>query len=87
MQNNSVNKGIFHIFNARIWVPMPVYRGMEILLDMSLIYYHIHELYIHLSSALFEVYLLHVQKKKKKGNQLSVIYLTFDNELSFLARE
>ena len=86
MQNNSVNKGIFHIFNARIWVPMPVYRGMKILLDMSLIYYHIHELYIHLSSALFKVYLLHVHQKKK-GNQLSVIYLTFDNELSFLARE
>ena len=25
MQNNSVNKGIFHFSGARIWVPMPVY--------------------------------------------------------------
>ena len=66
MQNNSVNKGIFHIFNARIWAPMPVYRGMKILLDMSLISYHIHELYIYLSSALFKVYLLHVHQKKRK---------------------
>ena len=73
MQNNSVNKGIFHIFNARIWVPMPVYRGMKILLDMSLIYYHIHELYIHLSSALFEVYLLHEKKKKKRKSTFSHI--------------
>ena len=73
MQNNSVNKGIFHIFNARIWVPMPVYRGMEILLDMSLIYYHIHELYIHLSSALFKVYLLHVHQKKKRKSTFSHI--------------
>ena len=73
MQNNSVNKGIFHIFNARIWVPMPVYRGMEILLDMSLIYYHIHELYIHLSSALFKVYLLHVHQKKKRTSTFSHI--------------
>ena len=73
MQNNSVNKGIFHIFNARIWVPMPVHRGMEILLDMSLIYYHIHELYIHLSSALFKVYLLHVHQKKKRKSTFSHI--------------
>ena len=73
MQNNSVNKGIFHIFNARIWVPMPAYRGMEILLDMSLIYYHIHELYIHLSSALFKVYLLHVHQKKKRKSTFSHI--------------
>ena len=26
IQNNSVNKGIFHFLEARIWVPMPVYR-------------------------------------------------------------
>ena len=25
MQNNSVNKGIFHFLGATIWVPMPVY--------------------------------------------------------------
>ena len=25
MQNNSVNKSIFHLLGARIWVPMPVY--------------------------------------------------------------
>ena len=25
MQNNSVNKGIFHFLSATIWVPMPVY--------------------------------------------------------------
>ena len=25
MQNNSVNKCIFHFLGARIWAPMPVY--------------------------------------------------------------
>ena len=25
MQNNSVNKGIFHLLGDRIWAPMPVY--------------------------------------------------------------
>ena len=26
MQNDSVNKGIFHLLGTRIWAPMPVYQ-------------------------------------------------------------
>ena len=62
MQNDSVNKGIFHLLGTRIWAPMPVYqyekpsRYVTDSIQINIKMYAIIQFYIYIAIYIFCIF-------------------------------